>query len=128
MAPDKTTYSSISLRERDQQLQAQHQSELNDLKRRHAYVERSLNIKLFESSNHARKLVELLAYSSLDEALHDIESAGLGPGLRDSIQRVQEANARLKLEQVEVQLLQAKLAKSEQDLKALVEKNKCVVR
>ncbi|KAF8191271.1 DNA repair protein endonuclease SAE2/CtIP C-terminus-domain-containing protein [Pholiota molesta] len=126
MAPDKTTYSSISLRERDQQLQAQHQSELNDLKRRHAYVERSLNIKLFETTNHARKLVELLAYSSLDEALHDIESAGLGPGLRDSIQRVQEANARLKLEQVEVQLLQAKLAKSEQDLKALVEKNKAV--
>ncbi|KAF9481755.1 hypothetical protein BDN70DRAFT_875891 [Pholiota conissans] len=124
MASGKASYASTALRERDQQLHGKHQGQLDDLQRRHAYVERNMNAKLFDATNRGHKLAELLGYSGLDEALMDIGSAGLGPSLRDSVQRVQAAKARLELEQIDNKILQAKLEKKDREYKDLQVQNK----
>ncbi|KAF8900697.1 DNA repair protein endonuclease SAE2/CtIP C-terminus-domain-containing protein [Gymnopilus junonius] len=117
-----STYSSSSLRERDQIIHEKYKKEIKDLEtkiQRIKYTADETSKNLFDAQNRGRRLAGSLGFHDTYDAQVAIDSSDSNLTYRECLDRLRETEANLAFEKKEVLLLRFKLRNVERENKRL---------
>lgn len=122
----KPTYNSVELHARDKRVLDKYDKRENEMQRQHAFAQGQTTMTLYDLSNRANRLAELVGYEDIHEAIKEIETADIGATFRECLHRLQAAEARLEVEKMDSEVRRIKLEKLEKAHQALKEGNRYV--
>ncbi|KJA18293.1 hypothetical protein HYPSUDRAFT_191202 [Hypholoma sublateritium FD-334 SS-4] len=103
MNSEKPTYSSTALRARDKRILDKHEKDTNALVRRHDFRQGAATMSMFDMEHRCQRIADLLGYTSISEAITEIETANIGATFRQCIHRLEVAEAGLEVEKTDNQ-------------------------